>query len=225
MDEYMRLLKILFLIISSIISVSAHEYNLVKTSDGTSTYCENRSDIISNRFQAYKIQKIRLMEKKEGIQLRLAVSAVVCRESRGGEFDFEKVDLFKPFSYRVLALENQEGNRLYQKVSVDTQSAELKVYRDGEYKEIGYLKKNHSHQKVTYFTLTLKYEDLLKNAFIKAEKHSTSFDFFLTRNVKVKSNNYFQKEKIVYGNYRVHLDLRWNGENAEILKKDIERLY
>jgi hypothetical protein len=204
-----------------IFSTFATEVNVVKVSDGSTAYCQKKTDVYRHKFQVYSLSSVSLEQDNEQVQLNFNISFKECIE-RDGKFLFNIVYPAVPFSYQTISDVDTNGQPVISIVEAQTEFLRALIYVDGEYKLLADYK--FSNKSLSF---SIRLDNLLDREAIasldRGESVKTSFDFAVQRKLKLRSDAGSSESShlVNYGAFRFHFELSKSDEkfNIKVLKQ------
>ncbi|WP_372653945.1 hypothetical protein [Halobacteriovorax sp.] len=206
----MKVLISTIILLSSLSVLSSESLPVSKVFDGTSASCEKKVDMWNYRFQAHKIKSFKTKVSKDSLNVDIETVMLSCEQKDNGYGFFER-NLFSDFGYKVPSELDENGEVLFNNITVSTTSAKVIILNAKDYSEVLSINVNPSNENVLKLSDSVALDQVLSKEELAQYNNGKivkkSLDIFLIRELNIEDEESSLKHRQSYGSFRVTLNL------------------
>lgn len=194
---------------------NSYALETIKILDGKKALCEKKTDVARSRMGAYTLNADAISVTDGQVSIETTFKFLRCQASGDG-FAWEVISPLETLTYKTPQLNNQPANE----ITVVTNSASIKAYRDGVYSVLSeqVLLDDTQNIDVT-FALDALMNETEKALFEAGLEVKLAADIFLVKNITLYGLNFDYRSNKGYGAFRVRFSVQKDDEGNISAKK------
>ena len=206
-------MKFLLVALLAMSTFSSYALETVKVSDGKAAYCKTKHDTFRSRFGAYKISAQSVGVADGIVKIETNFKFMTCIAD-GEDFSWVQISPLEELRFQTpLPTDSRE-------ITVITNSATLKLMRDGVYKTLDEVElTDDTATPELQFELDRFLTDSEKEAFEAGELVKINTDIFMIKNITLEGLSMEYQSNKGFGAFRFRFSVQKNDDGSVTSKK------